>query len=73
LVSTSSILRSFLTWKAYSQQCALKRGEFQLTSALERLRKDEGFHGLVIDGVRFDIGLPDYYLDTLQNFRKTQL
>jgi UTP-glucose-1-phosphate uridylyltransferase/mevalonate kinase len=50
-----------------------ERGEFQLTSALERLRKDEGFHGLVIDGMRFDIGLPDYYLDTLQNFRKPQL
>lgn len=47
-----------------------ERGEFQLTSALERLRKDEGFLGLIIDGVRFDIGLPEYYLDTLQNFRK---
>jgi UTP-glucose-1-phosphate uridylyltransferase/mevalonate kinase len=50
-----------------------ERGEFQLTSALERLRKDEGFQGLVIDGVRFDIGLPEYYLDTLQNFRKPQV
>ena len=50
-----------------------ERGEFQLTSALERLRKDEGFHGLVIDGVRFDIGLPDYYLDTLHNFPKMQM
>jgi UTP-glucose-1-phosphate uridylyltransferase/mevalonate kinase len=50
-----------------------ERGEFQLTSALERLRKDEGFQGLVIDGVRFDIGLPEYYLDTLLNFRKDQL
>jgi UTP-glucose-1-phosphate uridylyltransferase len=50
-----------------------ERGEFQLTSALERLRKDEGFQGLVIDGVRYDIGLPNYYLDTLQNFRKPQV
>lgn len=47
-----------------------ERGEFQLTSALDRLRKDEGFQGLVIDGIRFDIGLPEYYLETLQNFRK---
>jgi len=50
-----------------------ERGEFQLTSALERLRKDEGFQGLVIDGMRYDIGLPEYYLDTLQNFRKDQV
>jgi len=47
-----------------------ERGEFQLTSALDRLRKDEGFQGLVMDGVRFDIGLPEYYLDTLVNFHK---
>jgi UTP-glucose-1-phosphate uridylyltransferase len=47
-----------------------EHGEFQLTSALDRLRKDEGFQGLVMDGVRFDIGLPEYYLDTLVNYRK---
>ena len=46
-----------------------ERGEFQLTSALDRLRQEEGFHGLVIDGRRFDIGLPDSYLETLQAFR----
>jgi UTP-glucose-1-phosphate uridylyltransferase/mevalonate kinase len=49
-----------------------ERGEFQLTSALERLRKDEGFQGLVLDGVRYDIGQPEYYLNTLQNFRNPQ-
>jgi UTP--glucose-1-phosphate uridylyltransferase len=47
-----------------------ERGEFQLTSALDRLRQEEGFYGLVMDGVRFDIGLPDSYLETLQTFRK---
>jgi UTP-glucose-1-phosphate uridylyltransferase/mevalonate kinase len=47
-----------------------ERGEFQLTSALERLRQEDGFLGLVIDGKRFDIGLPDYYLETLQAFRQ---
>jgi len=47
-----------------------ERGEFQLTSALERLRQSDGFMGLMIDGKRFDIGLPDYYLQTLQEFRR---
>jgi UTP-glucose-1-phosphate uridylyltransferase/mevalonate kinase len=47
-----------------------ERGEFQLTSALDRLRRQDGFMGLVIDGKRFDIGLPEYYLETLQTFRE---
>ncbi len=47
-----------------------ERGEFQLTSALERIRQEDGFMGLVIDGKRFDIGLPDYYLETLKTFRE---
>ena len=46
-----------------------ERGEFQLTSALDRLRQQDGFLGLIIEGTRFDIGLPDYYLETLKNFR----
>ena len=46
-----------------------ERGEFQLTSALDQLRQQDGFLGLVISGTRFDIGLPDYYLETLKNFR----
>ena len=46
-----------------------ERGEFQLTSALDRLRREEGFYGLVMDGKRYDIGLPDYYLATLQAYR----
>ena len=45
-----------------------EKGEFQLTSALDRLRQEDGFLGLVIDGQRFDIGLPEYYLDTLNNY-----
>lgn len=47
-----------------------ERGEFQLTSALDRLRKEDGFIGLMIDGQRFDIGLPEYYLETLHAFRQ---
>jgi UTP-glucose-1-phosphate uridylyltransferase/mevalonate kinase len=45
-----------------------ERGEFQLTSALDRLRKEDGFLGLIVDGQRFDIGLPEYYLETLRTF-----
>jgi len=47
-----------------------ERGEFQLTSALDRLRKEDGFLGLIIDGQRYDIGLPEYYLDTLNAFSR---
>jgi len=45
-----------------------ERGEFQLTSALDRLRKEDGLLGLVIDGQRFDIGQPAFYLETLKTF-----
>jgi UTP-glucose-1-phosphate uridylyltransferase/mevalonate kinase len=45
-----------------------ERGEFQLTSALDRLRKEDGFLGLMIEGQRYDIGLPEYYLETLKAF-----
>ncbi len=47
-----------------------ERGEFQLTSALDRLRQEEGFQGLMIDGKRYDIGIPQYYLETLQGFKE---
>lgn len=47
-----------------------EHGEFQLTSALDRLRREDGFLGLIMDGRRYDIGLPEYYLDTLRTFRE---
>ena len=47
-----------------------ERGEFQLTSTLDRLRKEDGFLGLVMDGKRYDIGLPEHYLETLGTFVK---
>jgi UTP-glucose-1-phosphate uridylyltransferase/mevalonate kinase len=47
-----------------------EHGEFQLTSALDRLRQEDGFLGLVIDGKRYDIGLPQFYLETLEGFVK---
>ena len=42
-----------------------ERGEFQLTSCLERLRREDGFVGLVVEGKRYDIGLPEAYRDTI--------
>jgi hypothetical protein len=36
-----------------------ERGEFQLSTVLDRLRQYDGLHGLMIDGDRFDIGIPD--------------
>jgi UTP-glucose-1-phosphate uridylyltransferase len=45
-----------------------EHGEFQLTSALDRLRQEDGFLGLIVDGRRFDIGLPEHYLETLRTF-----
>ncbi len=49
-----------------------ERGEFQLTSALDQLRQEDGFMGLMIEGRRYDIGLPDSYLETLLTFREQQ-
>lgn len=47
-----------------------ERGEFQLTSVLDTLRQVDGFNGLMIDGQRFDIGIPEHYLSTLQTFHR---
>ncbi len=55
--------------KEHIENNVREHGEFQLTSTLDRLRQEEGFLGLVIDGTRFDIGRPDEYLETLQAFR----
>jgi UTP-glucose-1-phosphate uridylyltransferase/mevalonate kinase len=48
-----------------------ERGEFQLTSALDRLRQEDGFQGLIVAGRRFDIGLPAHYLETLRTFAES--
>lgn len=47
-----------------------ERGEFQLTSALDRLRQEDGFLGLILDGQRYDIGLPEHYLETLRTYHQ---
>ena len=38
-----------------------ERGEFQLTSCLDKLRKEDNFSGYVVKGRRFDIGVPEAY------------
>jgi UTP--glucose-1-phosphate uridylyltransferase len=45
-----------------------EHGEFQLTSALDRLRREDGFLGVMVDGKRYDIGKPEFYLETLRTF-----
>jgi UTP--glucose-1-phosphate uridylyltransferase len=45
-------------------------GEFQLTSCLDRLRQEDGFTGLVVEGSRFDIGLPESYRQTVIDYRE---
>lgn len=49
-----------------------ERGEFQLTSCLDRLRQEEGFLACKIRGQRYDIGNPQAYQQTLVDFAKHQ-
>ena len=48
-----------------------EKGEFQLTSCLDRIRQEDGFAGVVVRGKRFDIGLPESYRQTLIDFRNS--
>lgn len=50
-----------------------EHGDFQLTSALDRLWREHGFLGLVMDGRRYDIGLPEHYLETLNTFPQKEI
>ncbi len=45
-----------------------ERGEFQLTSCLDALRREEGFTGYVVRGRRFDIGNPRAYRQAVIEF-----
>jgi UTP-glucose-1-phosphate uridylyltransferase/mevalonate kinase len=48
-----------------------ERGEFQLTSCLDQLRRNDGFLGQIVQGQRYDIGTPAAYLASLQAFSAT--
>ncbi|MBW4577825.1 MAG: hypothetical protein KME08_21560 [Aphanothece sp. CMT-3BRIN-NPC111] len=50
-----------------------ERGEFQLTSCLDRLRQDEGITGYIVKGRCFDTGLPESYRQTMIDFRNASL
>jgi len=54
--------------KDHISQNLRRKGEFDLTVALDTLRAQEGFLGYLIDGDRFDIGVPLSYLETLKGF-----
>jgi UTP-glucose-1-phosphate uridylyltransferase/mevalonate kinase len=45
-----------------------EKGEYQLTSCLDKLRQEDGFMGYLVKGKRFDIGVPRAYLKTLIDF-----
>ena len=46
-----------------------EKGEFQLTSCLDRLRQEDGFSGYIVKGRRFDVGVPDAYRQAILDFR----
>ena len=45
-----------------------ERGEFQLTTCLDRLRQVEGITGYMVQGQCFDTGLPEAYRQTMIDF-----
>ena len=48
-----------------------ERGEFQLTSCLDKLRKEGNFSGYVVKGRSFDIGVPEAYRQAIIDYRNT--
>jgi len=48
-----------------------EKGDFQLTSCLDILRKEEGFVGYIVQGKRFDIGSPESYRQAMVDFNQS--
>ena len=48
----------------------VEHGEFQLTPSLDEVTKTKGAYGVVIDGERFDFGIPEKYRSTVANYGK---
>ena len=44
------------------------KGEFQLTTCLERLRSASGMVGYLVKGQYFDVGMPQFYRQTMHNY-----
>ncbi|NEP79162.1 MAG: UTP--glucose-1-phosphate uridylyltransferase [Okeania sp. SIO3C4] len=51
------------------KQNVREKGEFQLTSCLDKLQKTEGMNGYLVKGKCFDTGMPDVYWQTMIDFR----
>lgn len=51
------------------KQNAREKGEFQLTSCLDKLQKAEEMTGYLVKGRCFDTGMPDVYWQTMIDFR----
>ncbi|NET45661.1 UTP--glucose-1-phosphate uridylyltransferase [Okeania sp. SIO2B3] len=51
------------------KQNVREKGEFQLTSCLDKLQKTEGMNGYLVKGRCFDTGMPDVYWQTMIDFR----
>ena len=47
------------------------KGEFQLTTSLDRLCQDEGIIGYLVKGQCFDTGMPRFYQQTMSEFSQT--
>lgn len=57
--------------EAHIAQNFRESGEFQLTSCLEKLRRDRGMMGYLVEGQCFDFGIPENYYQTLLDFRES--
>jgi UTP--glucose-1-phosphate uridylyltransferase len=44
------------------------KGEFQLTTCLDKVRQKEAITGYIVEGKLFDVGVPDAYRQTLFDF-----
>ncbi|NER78841.1 MAG: GHMP kinase [Leptolyngbya sp. SIO1D8] len=44
------------------------RGEFQLTTCLDRLREEKGMMAYLVKGQHFDVGMPRFYWQTFHDF-----
>lgn len=44
------------------------KGEFQLTTCLDKLRQAQGMIGYIVKGQYFDVGMPQFYRQTMSTF-----
>ena len=48
----------------------LENGEIQLTTALEQVREKTEMIGYLVDGISYDVGLPEKYIETISKYGK---